>query len=165
MDDALGVLTLAHVLISLVAMGAGLVVLGAMQEGRSGALSTRLFLGATALTCISGFLFPISGFTPALGVGIVSLAVLAPTAYAIMVRGLAGRWRGTFVLGTVGLVYLNVFVLVAQLFLKVPAMRALAPTQREAPFVLVQLAVLVSFAVFAWRAHSRFQPAAADRTR
>lgn len=41
--------------------------------------------------------------------------------------------------------YLNVFVLVVQLFLKVPALNTLAPTQSEAPFKVVQLIVLLLF--------------------
>ncbi len=38
--------------------------------------------------------------------------------------------------------YLNVFVGVTQAFLKIPALTALAPTQAEPPFAIVQLAVL-----------------------
>jgi hypothetical protein len=38
------------------------------------------------------------------------------------------------VIGAVIALYLNAFVLIAQLFMKVPALRALAPTQSEPPF-------------------------------
>jgi len=40
-----------------------------------------------------------------------------------------------------------VFVLVVQSFLKVPALKSLAPTQTEPPFKLTQLVVLVLFIV------------------
>lgn len=157
MDENLGMLTLVHVLISIAALGAGFIVLGGLLEAHSRTPSTWVFLASTALTCVTGFLFPINGFTPALGVGIASLAVLAPTCYALLVPRLAGRWRVVYVVGAVTLVYLNVFVLVAQLFLKVPAMHELAPTQREAPFLLVQAAVLASFVVLARRANTSFR--------
>lgn len=161
MDATLSVLTLVHVVISLIAMGAGFILLGGLLEGRSGIVPARVFLGTTALTSATGFLFPINGFTPALGVGIVALGVLAPTAYALFARQLAGRWRSVYVLGSVVLVYLNVFVLVAQLFLKVPAMHELAPTQREMPFVVVQLGVLATFVSLGVRANARLRSLAA----
>lgn len=41
--------------------------------------------------------------------------------------------------------YLNVFVLVVQLFQKVPALKTLAPTQSEPPFAVTQLVVLALF--------------------
>ncbi len=41
--------------------------------------------------------------------------------------------------------YLNVFVLVVQLFQKVPALKAMAPTQSEPPFAVTQLVVLALF--------------------
>jgi hypothetical protein len=55
--------------------------------------------------------------------------------------------------------YLNVFVLVVQLFLKVPALKALAPTQTEAPFKVAQIAVLIVFVVLSIFATVRFRSA------
>jgi len=159
MERSIALLTLAHVLISMVAMGAGFVVLGGVLNGRTGSPSTRLFLSTTALSVLTGFLFPIKGITPALVVGVVSAALLLPVCYAIMVRKLRGRWRGVYVIGAVTLIYLNVFVLVAQFFLKIPAIRELAPTLREAPFLIVQLCVLVLFTLLALQARTRFRPA------
>lgn len=153
MAGSVALVTIVHVLISLMAMGAGFVVVGGFLNGRAGSLASLLFLGMTGLTSVTGFLFPWNGITPAAGVGVVSLVVFVPTCYALR-RGLAGRWRSVYVLGTMLLLYFNVFVLVAQLFLKVPAMRELAPTQREAPFLIVQLAVAGSFVVLALRAHA-----------
>lgn len=154
MAGSIALVTIVHVLISLVAMGAGFVVVGEYFNGRSGSLASWLFMSMTGLTSMTGFLFPWNGFTPAVGVGIVSLAVFVPTCYAWLRRGLAGRWRSVYVIGAILLLYFNVFVLVAQLFVKVPAMRELAPTQREAPFLIVQLAIAVSFVVLALRVHA-----------
>lgn len=157
MDGNLPALTLIHVLLSLVALGAGFIVLGGLLEGRSRAPATNVFLGTTALTSATGFLFPINGFTPALGVGIVTLAVLVPTMYSLFIRKLAGGSQRVYLIGAVTLVFLNVFVLIAQMFLKVPALRELAPTQREAPFALVQLGALVAFIVLGMRVNARFK--------
>ena len=55
--------------------------------------------------------------------------------------------RGIYVVGAVLALYLNVFVLLAQLFLRLPALMALAPTQKEPPFLLTQTLVL---ALFVW---------------
>lgn len=52
--------------------------------------------------------------------------------------------------------YLNVFVLVVQLFLKVPALIVLAPTQSEPPFQLTQLVVLALFLALGIAAVIRF---------
>lgn len=157
MGGNLALLTLVHVMISVLAIGAGFAAIGGLLEGRVRALSTWLFLGSTALTCITGFVFPINGFTPALGVGIVALVVLLPTCYALVLGKLMGRWRVVYVVGAITLVYLNFIVLVAQMFLKVPAMQELAPTQREAPFAIVQLLVFASFVVLGIRANARFK--------
>jgi hypothetical protein len=54
-------------------------------------------------------------------------------------------WRTIYVVGAAMALYLNVFVLVVQLFEKVSALKALAPTQKEPPFLIAQLTVLVIF--------------------
>lgn len=138
-------LTLVHVAISLLAMFAGLVVAGGLLAGRRLDGWTGVFLVTTALTNITGFLFPFRTFLPAHGVGIVSVLILPVVLWARYRKQLAGRWRRVFVAGSVLLLYLNVFVLVAQLFLRTPALIAAAPTQSEPPFVITQLATLVLF--------------------
>ena len=138
-------LTLGHVAISLLAMFAGLVVAGGLLAGRRLDGWTGVFLVTTALTNITGFLFPFRTFLPAHGVGIVSLIILPVVLWARYRKQLAGGWRRVFVAGSVLLLYLNVFVLVARLFLRTPALIAAAPTQSEPPFVITQLATLVLF--------------------
>jgi hypothetical protein len=54
--------------------------------------------------------------------------------------------------------YFNVFVLVAQLFQKVPALKDLAPTQSEPPFVVAQLAVLGACVTIGIVGTIRFRP-------
>jgi hypothetical protein len=55
--------------------------------------------------------------------------------------------------------YLNVFVLIAQLFQKVPSLKALAPTQTDPPFLVAQLSTLLIFALLTIAATIRFRSA------
>src|SRR5580704_4050872 len=82
------------------------------------------------------------GFTPALGVGIVACVILAVALFALYKEHLVGAWRWSYVITAVVSLYLNVFVLVVQSFVKVSALNALAPTQTEPPFAVTQAAVL-----------------------
>jgi hypothetical protein len=152
----LSAFTLFHVLLSLVGIGAGLVVAYGLLTSKRLDGWTKLFLVMTALTSITGFLFPIPKFLPSHGVGIVSLIVLA---FAILARyrfDLAGGWRRTYAITAVIALYLNVFVLIVQLFMKVPALKAIAPTQSEPPFQFAQLGALLVFALIAIRAAMKF---------
>src|SRR5947208_9370598 len=143
----LRIYTIIHVLISLLGIFTGLIVLFGMLAGKRLDDWTRWFLITTVLTSVTGFFFPFHGFTPAIGVGIISLIVLAVAIFARYPRQLAGAWRWIYVIGAVVALYLNVFVFLVQAFLKVPSLRALAPTQSEPPFQLTQLVVLALFAV------------------
>lgn len=156
--------TLVHVVISLVGIASGLVVLYGLLRGRDLDRWTLLFLTTTVLTSVTGFGFPFQRFLPSHAVGIVSLIALALAIYARYPRRLAGAWRRIFVVGAVLSLYLNVFVLVVQLFLKVPALNALAPTQSEPPFQLTQLVFLLLFVVLGVVAVLRFRlPANEER--
>jgi hypothetical protein len=61
------------------------------------------------------------------------------------------RWLDYVVTAVIAL-YFNVFVLIVQLLMKVPALNAMAPTQSEPPFLVAQLAALVLFVVLGIRA-------------
>ncbi len=154
----LHVYTIIHTLISLVGIFTGLVVLFGMVAGERLDGWTKWFLITTVLTSVTGFFFPFHGFTPAYGVGIISLLVLAVAIYARYPRQLAGAWRWIYVVTAVIALYLNVFVAVVQAFLKVPALRAMAATQTEPPFKLTQLVVLALFIVLGIVAAIRFRP-------
>jgi hypothetical protein len=94
---------------------------------------------------VTGFLFPFHKFLPLHALGIISLIVVVVAVFALYKRRLAGSRRRTYVITAVLLLYLNVFVLVAQLFAKVPALKAMAPTQSESPFKIAQILVMVVF--------------------
>jgi len=155
---SIGAFTLLHVVITLVAIGSGLIVVGGMFASRVLSVTTALFLFTTALTSVTGFLFPIHGFTPALGVGILACLILVFVLFALYKEHLAGAWRPIYVITAVVSLYLNVFVLVAQSFMKVSALNALAPTQSEPPFAITQVVVLVIFVLIALIAIVKFRP-------
>ena len=138
-------LTFVHVVISLVGIGSGFVVVYGLIAAKRFDFWTALFLLTTVLTSVTGFFFPVERFLPSHAVGILSLLVLAVAIFARYNRHLAGAWRPTYVISAVVALYFNVFVLIAQLFLKVPALKALAPTQSEPPFLLTQLVVMAVF--------------------
>lgn len=149
--------TLIHVLISLAGIGPGVVVMYGLLTGKRLDRWTALFLTTTVLTSVTGFGFPFRGVTPAINLGIISLVVLAIAIVARYSLHLAGAWRKTYVVTAALALYLNVFVLVVQSFAKVPALRAMAPTQKEAPFVVAQLVVLALFVALTIFAVKRFR--------
>jgi hypothetical protein len=153
--------TALHVVISLVAIAAGLAVLPGIFRGDRPGRLTFVFLATTALTSITGFMFPFSALMPSHVVGGLSLAVLALAGLGLYVFGLAGAWRWIYAVGARAGLYLNVFVLIAQGFQKVGALHALAPTQSEPAFVAAQLVLLAAFLVVATLAVRRFHPATA----
>ncbi len=147
-------LTLIHLAISLAAIATGLPVLVAMLKGQMPPTLTSIFLGLTVLTSVTGFLFHNSHVTPGMIIGAISLGVLAIAVFAFYGRRLAGRWRVAYTVAAALALYLNVFVLVIQSFVKIPALHALAPGAPPAGpvFGAVQGIVLILFVVAGWRA-------------
>src|SRR5256886_6612379 len=137
--------TLVHVVLSLVGIASGLVVVFGLLTGKRLDGWTALFLATTVATSVTGFGFPFDHLLPSHKVGIISLVVLAVAILARYAFHLTGAWRRIYVISAVAALYLNVFVAVVQAFLKVPALKVLAPKQTEAPFLLTQLAVLALF--------------------
>jgi hypothetical protein len=149
--------TQAHVIISLLGILSGLVVMFGLLASANLNRWTAFFLASTVATSVTGFFFPFHGVTPAIVVGVISLMVLAVAIFARYGGHFAGAWRWIYVVSTMTALYLNVFVLVVQLFQKVPALKALAPTQSEPPFAVTQLVVLGIFVVLTILAAVRFR--------
>ena len=137
--------TLVHVAISILAIGAGFIVVGGMLSGKRLDAATAVFLATTVLTNVTAFGFPISQILPSHIVAGLSLVVLAVALYARYAVEMSGPWRLTYVISAVAALYFNVFVLIVQLFQKTPALQELAPTQSEPPFAITQLAALAIF--------------------
>jgi hypothetical protein len=157
---SLATFTLLHVAISLVGIGSGIVVAIGMLGSKRLASWTALFLATTILTSVTGFFFPFEKLMPSHIVGVISLIVLAVALVALYGYRLAGRWRAVYVVTSLVALYLNVFVLVVQMFLKIPPLTALAPTQSEPPFAVAQLLVLVIFIGLGVLAVRSFHPEA-----
>jgi uncharacterized membrane protein SirB2 len=119
--------------------------------------ATAIFLATTVLTSVTGFLFPFVHLLPSHILGVISLVALGVAILARYGRHMAGAWRSIYVVSAVLALYLNVFVLVAQIFMKVPAVHALAPTGKEAPFLVVQLIVMAIFVVLGVFAVKKFR--------
>ena len=109
-----------HVAVSLIGIATGLVAMPALAAGRWLGGWQAAFLITTALTSVTGFLFPFSGVTPAFLFGVISMVALAVTAAAWPFRAQRAAGIAYAVAATLAL-YLNLFVLIVQSFQKVPA--------------------------------------------
>src|SRR5947209_13705861 len=152
-----------HVIISLIAIVAGLVVMSGLLTSRSMPGLTAIFLLFTILTSATGFLIPpllSEKLLPSHIVGILSLVLLAIACVALYGMKLSGAWRSVYVVTAMTSLYLNIFVLIIQAFLKVPALHALAPSvpPSEPPFAIIQGIVLVFFVIVIIGAVRRFRP-------
>jgi hypothetical protein len=157
---SLSTFTMLHVIISLIGIVSGLVVLYGLLGSKVMPVWTALFLVTTILTSVTGFLFPFDKLLPSHMIGILSLVLLAIACVALYGMKLAGAWRWIYVLTAMIALYLNVFVLVIQSFLKIGPLHALAPSvpPSEPPFAIVQGIVLVLFIVAIISAVRRFRP-------
>ena len=158
------ILTIVHTAISLVALATGPSVVADLLGSREREGMTKLFLAMALLTSATGFLFPFTQLLPSHITAILALLVLAVTIPARYRYQLRGAWRWIYAGGAVASLWLLVFVLIAQVFAKIPALKASAPTQSEPPFAITQVVVLVAFVVLGLLAARRFHPAAAPST-
>jgi hypothetical protein len=150
-----------HVALSLIGILTGFMALFGMLTGRLLAGWTAIFMATTFLTGVTGFPLPPFGLDPPRVVGVMLLCLLVAACAGLYLFSLGGRWRAAYVICAVASLYLNVFVAIAQSFQKIPALRALAPTQSEPPFAVVQVVVLVIFGVLGFVAWRRFPSSAA----
>jgi len=158
---SLSAFTTLHVVISLIAIVTGLVVMfGMLSSTKPGGL-TGTFLLFTILTSVTGFMFPFNGVTPGILIGILSVILLAIACFALYGQKLTGAWRWIYLLTALISLYLNVFVLVIQSFLKIPPLHELAPGNPPAggSFAVVQGIVLVFFVIMIIQVWRRFRPA------
>lgn len=145
--NAIATLTFVHVVISMVGLISGFVVVWELLNQQRAERWTALFLAATIATSTTGFLFPVDRVTPGHVLGVISLVLLAVAVVARYRQQLVGRWRAAYVVSAIAAQYLNFFVLIVQLFLKVPGLKALAPTQTEPAFAVTHLVTLAAFLV------------------
>ena len=130
MSLGLEIFTIFHVVLSLIGILAGFVVVYGLLTANRLDGWTKVFLWTTVLTSVTGYFFPVHKLLPSHIVGFVSLVVLALCIYARYSRKLAGGWSRTYAITAVVALYLNVFVLVVQLFEKFPALHAHEPPRK-----------------------------------
>ena len=152
-----------HVIISLIAIVSGIIVMFGLLTSKRMPGLTAIFLLFTILTSATGFLIPpllSEKLLPSHIVGVLSLVLLAIACVALYGMKLSGAWRSVYVVTAMTSLYLNVFVLIIQAFLKVPALHALAPSvpPSEPPFAIIQGIVLVFFVIVIIGAVRRFRP-------
>lgn len=145
-----------HTWLSLIAIVAGLPVTAGLLRGHTRPGWTGVFLSTTFATSATGFAFPVNGVLPSHIIGAIALVIVVLAGYALYLRRLGGGWRRIYAIAAVLSWYLLLFVLVAQLFMKVPALNALAPTQGEPPFAIAQGLLFAVCAVLTWLAARRF---------
>ena len=157
---SLSTFTAVHVIISLIAIVSGIIVMFGLLTSKRMPGLTAIFLFFTILTSATGFLFPFEKLLPSHMIGILSLVLLAIACIALYGMKLSGAWRSVYVVTAMTSLYLNVFVLIIQAFLKVPALHALAPSvpPSEPPFAIIQGIVLVFFVLVIIGAVRRYRP-------
>jgi hypothetical protein len=148
-----------HVTLSFIGLLAGALVLIALCAGRHQPTWEAVLLLTTALICLTGFPLASPPGTPtpdpARILGVMELVIVVIAAFALYVRHLANAWRGIYIVAIVLAVYFNVFVAVAQAFLKIGFLHAFAPTGKEPPFLIAQLVTLGLFVVIGVTAFKR----------
>jgi hypothetical protein len=157
MSTGLAALTLAHVIISLIGIISGSVVTYGLLRSQRMDGWTSIFLVTTVATSVTGYFFPFHKLLPSHILGAISLVLLA---FAITARykfQLAGAWRRIYSVTAVLSLWLNVFVLIAQLFMKVPSLHTLAPTGSEPPFLIAQTVAMLIFIALAVLAAKNFR--------
>jgi hypothetical protein len=157
---SLSTFTMVHVIISLIAIVSGIIVMfGLLGSNRMPGM-TAIFLLFTILTSVTGFLFPFEKLLPSHMIGILSLVLLLIACIALYVMKLSGPWRWIYVVTAMVSLYLNIFVLIIQAFLKVPALTALAPGNPPSGpvFAVIQGLVLVFFVIVIIGVVRRFRP-------
>ncbi|MDH7798376.1 MULTISPECIES: hypothetical protein [unclassified Beijerinckia] len=147
-----------HTIISLVAIIAGFPVIRDLLQSRADDPWTTTFLVTALATNITGFFLPATQFLPSHAVGILSTILLILAVLARYTFHYAGAWRWIYAAGVTLGQYFLLFVLVAQAFLKVHALQALAPTQSEPPFAIAQGVLLIIFLILLVQAIRHFRP-------
>ena len=151
---SLATFTMVHVIISLIAIGTGLVVMFGMLGSKRMPGLTATFLAFTVLTSASGFLFSPSLFeklSPGHVIGLISLVLLAIACLALYGMKLVGAWRWIYALTALLSLYLNMFVLVIQSFLNLPTLRALVPGSVVQGVVLAFFVVAITAVIWRYR--------------
>ena len=157
---SLGAFTVVHVIISLLALVAGVAITAAFLKSNVTPLWSGVFLALTFLTSATGFMFPFTQILPSHIFGFLTFGLLALAVPGYYLFHMRGPWRAVYVVAALFAFYLNAFVTVVQAFLKIPTLNALAPQGNEPPFLVAQTVLLGVFLWLGYQALKRFRLAA-----
>ncbi|AMV32159.1 hypothetical protein VN12_08550 [Pirellula sp. SH-Sr6A] len=149
----ISLLTVGHVVISLVAIALGPSATKSIINGRNRSKSVTVYFLFTALTPLTGFAFPIVRFTPGIAFGLLTILLLILASVAIRKADANKRWHFAFLMSALVTLYLNCVVLVVQSFQKISVLKTLAPTQSEPPFLAAQVILLLGISFVSWRGY------------
>ena len=155
--NGLQIYTLSHVIISLVAIAAGLLVTADFLRGQLSPRGRRTFVYSAALTDLGGFAFPFTKVLPSPVIAVLALVILAFAVAAKHRFSLRGIWKWIYVDGLLANQFFLIFVLIAQGFGKISYLHDLAPTQSEPPFAIAQGLLLIVFLAVGYQCHTQLK--------
>ena len=141
-----------HVAISLVALALGVALILKFWKKQFPRTLNVSFLTFTIATSVTGFFFPFHGITPGIILGVASLVVLT-----FGVVSWNKRWLKSYMTAAIVAEYLNVIVLIVQLFQKVPPLHVFAPKGSEPIVAVCQLLSLAAFVAAGVVAFKRYR--------
>ena len=147
--------TLLHVVLSLIALAAGLVVAAGFLSSRAMPGIAALFLWSILLATLTGLAFPSTRFGMGHKLGFVSALVLLPTFAALYIHRLAGAWRWIYTTGCLTVLWLNGVIGVFQAFAKLDLLR---PHAQPAVIDAAQFVLFAIYTAWALLAARRFRP-------
>lgn len=145
LEMSLPAFTAVHVLLSLIGIVAGSIAMWGLLRASLLRGWTWLFLVMAIATSLTGFMFPVDAIKPSHVFGVITLVLLAFAIHALIVKRLEGRWRVAYVVSAMLTLYLNVVVLIVQMFEKVAPLAELESTRGLWPLLATQGAALMMF--------------------
>jgi len=145
-----------HTWLSLIAIVAGFPMTAALLKGHLSPRWNGIFLSTAFAASATGYAFPFDRVLPSHIVGAISLVLIVLAGLALYAFALRDVWRRIYAITAVLSFYLLIFVLIAQLFLKVNVLHDMAPTQSEPPFAIAQVLALIVFLILTLLAARRF---------
>jgi hypothetical protein len=145
-----------HTWLCLIAIVAGFPMTAALLKGHLSPRWNGVYLSTAFAASATGYAFPFDRVLPSHIVGAVSLLLIVLAGLALYAFALRDVWRRIYAITAVLSFYLLIFVLIAQLFLKVNVLHDMAPTQSEPPFAIAQALALIVFLILTLLAARRF---------
>jgi len=139
----LNILTFIHLVSCLLAIGAGTRVICGQFVGMLNEKWAVAYFRCSLTAGMTGILFPVHHLLLMHWVAMSSVYVAGVAILAWRKFHLAGAWRSVCAFGITMVLCMDILLAITQLFVRIPALRAMAPTQSEPACVLSQVVVLI----------------------